>query len=140
MASNIERTRQRVQSMLKEIASFDVDSDGDFTFRHESTQVFVKVSSFLEDHTAVEIWAITNVEVPPSPELFRYIALNNHWMFGALRASEEESGVSVLFAHSLLGDFLDQAEFERAIVAVAVTADEVDDKIKYLFGGRVFHD
>ncbi|MGE3795523.1 MAG: hypothetical protein AB7I38_16580 [Dehalococcoidia bacterium] len=139
MAANVERTTQQVRAMLEELTPFDVDADGDFTFRHESTQIFVRVGALGEDHTVVTVWAITNAGVPPSTELYRWLALNNDWTFGSFQAEESSDGVSIIFRHALLGDFLDQAEFEVAILAIAGTADDLDDKIKYQFGGRTFH-
>lgn len=137
----IEATRQRVQRMLADLfGTIEIDREGDFTFRHGSARVFISVSDGFGEHTLVSVRAITNLRVPPSPELFRYISTDNHYIFGALRAHEGDEGVLITFRQTLLGDTLDPEELQAAVIAVASTADDVDDEIQSRFGGDRFHE
>lgn len=139
--ADIEVTRQRVQRMLADLfGSIEVDRDGDFTFRHGSTRVFISITDEFRGHTLVNVRAITNLRVPPSPELFRYIATENNYIFGALRGHEGDEGVLVTFRQTLLGDTLDPEELRTAVIAVAGTADDVDDEVQSRFGGDRFHE
>jgi hypothetical protein len=81
--------------------------------------------------------------LPPAPELFEYVATNaNSYQLGHLYAARVDNGtVTVGFAHSLLGDFLDDEEVFSAVVAVLGTGNQLDDEIKAQFGGeRYFED
>ena len=55
---------------------------------------------------------------------------------------DNEDGTScfVAFDHTLLADYLDPEELVQAVVAVAVTADDVDDTVHDKFGGKRYTD
>jgi hypothetical protein len=140
--STVEATRAAVQRMLTDLLGrVEVDADGDFSFRVESARVFIGVVPFPEkDTTIVNVFSHTNIDVPPTPELFRHIAVeSDEWLFGHLGATEEDGAVTVTFSHRLLGGFLDPEELEIAVLAVATTANRIDDEIQRRFGGRLFH-
>ena len=133
--------KDKVQRYLTDLlGSVQVDRDGDFSLRQGSARVFVRVAPLGEDRTFVAVWAETNLEVPPSPELYKFIATGNRYSFGCLRCREADGKVSVIFGHSLLGVFLDPDELKMTVVVVAQTADEIDDEIMTKFGGRKFHE
>jgi hypothetical protein len=138
---NIVEMRDRVRYILTDLLGpVEVDRDGEFSFRHDSARIFVGVRPF-DEGTVVEVRAYTNIGVPPSPELYEYLALNaNAYVFGHLGAFEDEGGMVVIFSHRLLGDYLDPEELKVAVAAVASTADEIDDEIRDRFGGRLFHE
>lgn len=142
MASNqLAVVKDKVQRYLTDLLqNVQIDRDGDFNFRHGSARVFVRVAPMGEDRTLVAVWAETNLEVPPSPELYQYIAAGNRYSFGCLRCREADGKVSIILGHSLLGDFLDPDELKMTVVLVAQSADEVDDEIMTKFGGRKFHE
>jgi hypothetical protein len=138
---DVAATRDRVQRMLADLfGRIEVDRDGDFTFRHGSTRVFISVGEAFGEHTVVNVRAITNLRVPASPELFHYVATDNHYTLGALRAHEGDEGVLISFRQTILGDTLDPDELQTAVLAVAFTADDVDDQIQQRFGGARFHE
>lgn len=121
--------------------SIEVTRDGDFTFPFESTRVYIRPFRIDPRSTVVNVYAITNVDVPPSEELFRFVALNaDAALFGHLGALERDNVVDIVFSHRLLADYLDKQELKRAVVAVATSADEVDDIIKDNFGGQRYKD
>ena len=139
--ADVGATRERVQRMLTQmVGPVQVDSEGDFSLRQGSARVFVRVTPAFEDHTVVRVFAYTNQQVPASPELFHFVATTHSFVFGNLLAVEFEDGVTVIFAQTILGDTLDPDELFTAVVAVAMTADEIDDVIQERFGGNRFHE
>jgi hypothetical protein len=140
MPRDISAVIEQVRGYLVELfGSAEVDGDGDFMFRHGSTQVWVGVKPFHTDHTVVRIYALTNANVPPTPELFRFVATRGTYVFGHLRCTEAAGRVTVYFSHSLLGETLDPESFKVAVYMVAGIADELDDEIRRRFGGETFH-
>jgi hypothetical protein len=137
MAANVPAVRDRVQRILTRLlGSVQVGADGEFSFDYESTRVFIRVEPWQDQATIVSVYAITNIDVPSSLELFRFVAGENTWFFGHLAAQEVQDGkVTVVFRHTLLGDYLDPEELRTAVAAVASTADQVDDVIQQQFGG-----
>jgi len=139
--SQIAVVKEKVQRYLIDLLdTVQIDRDGDFSLRHGSARVFVRVSPLGDDGTFVAVWAITNSDVPASPELFRYLATENHYRFGHMSCFEKDGKAQVHFSHNLLGDFLDPDELKMAVFIVARTADELDDELKSKFGGRRFHE
>ncbi|HUA87897.1 MAG TPA: YbjN domain-containing protein [Steroidobacteraceae bacterium] len=140
MSDAVDLTKQKVQRYLTDLlGSVSLDRDGDFFVRNGSAQVFLRVMPFGEQNSLVRIWAPTNQDVPESPDLYRYIATNARFYFGALTAQPTgKSTANVAFSYTLLGEFLDPDELRSALSAVAVSADAIDDEIKTQFGGRRF--
>lgn len=137
----IAAVKEKVQRYLLEVLNrVEVDRDGDFTFRQGSTRIFVSVDAFGESSTSIRIVAPVIRDAPATPELFKYLATGNNYRFGHLAASEKDDKVSILFAHTLLGDFLDPDELKLAVFLLARTADEIDDEIKSKFGGQAYHE
>ena len=132
--------KDKVQRYLLEVLNtVSVDRDGDFTFREGSARVFVSVDGVGDNSASVRIVAPIVNDAPSSPELFKYIAIDGSYRFGHLTCQEKDGKVSILFVHSLLGDFLDPDELKLAVFLMARTADELDDEIVKKFGGRKFH-
>ena len=122
-----------------------VDSDGDFSFRIGSTQMWIAVSQEEKregraPYVAVRVFANTNNRVPPSPELFEYVAFHGRFAFGALRCYKKDDGLRVFLEHTLVGDYLDPSELYICFSEMAYTADAVDDQIKAKFGGALYHE
>ena len=133
-------TRQQVNEYLAE-AFDDVEvTDGEWGIRYGSAKVTISVAVFDEDSSVVHVEAHAVTGATPSEELFRFLATDsaNH-AFGHLAAIETGDTVTITFGHSLLGEFLDSAELRTAVIAVAFTADRLDDELACRFGGSV-HD
>jgi hypothetical protein len=132
--------RDKVQTYLRELVGrFEVDEDGDYSFRDGSARLFVSVSE-LGERAVVDIWSILALDVPESPELYEFVATTSY-RFGSLLARKQDDGkLRVLLTHSLLGDFLDPDELKMAAVMIGTTADDVDDEVRSRFGGVRFHE
>jgi len=141
MAADVLAVKEKVRRYLTELFNkVEVDNDGDFTFRHNNTRVWASVKPFRDDSTVVKVFAMTNLEVPASPELFKFVATEGTYVFGHLSCRETDKGIAVSFGHSLLGEYLDPEELKVALFMVAGIADTLDDQIKARFGGRFFHE
>ena len=143
MNPNLLVVQSKVQKILSnEFNHVEIDKDGDFTFRHESARVFVRVWTPADDGPVyITVTCPLLFNVKPTPELFKYIALHaDDYVFGHLSASETEDGIMVTLAHSLLGDYLDQDELVRGCAGVLFSGNEIDDDLKARFGGTLFHE
>ena len=138
MAANIPEINDKVRRYLTDwLGDVQVDSEGNFNLRHGSTHVFIRVDKYNDNNTTVRVFAITNREVPPSPELYKYVSMASHdCVFGKLTIQELEEGLLVVCSQTLLGESLDPMNLEAAVAIVAGLADDIDDKIQAKFGGK----
>lgn len=141
MSQAIALVKEKVQRYLTDmLGSVTIDRDGDFAIRYGSSQIYVRVAAFGEG-SVVSVFAPTNYEVPPSAELYRYVAeINRNYVFGKFSTRETDGKVAVSLTHALLGEYLDPDELKSAVGLLASLADQVDDDIKSKFGGRRFHE
>lgn len=140
----VRRTRTRVEKLLTDAAGGTPppqDSRGLFTFPHESTRVFVGVAPLADDFSIVDIHAVTNFEVPVSEELFKFLLkASSGTAFGHIEIAEKDGKALVVFAHRVMGDFLQEDELRSALSCVALTGNKLDDEIQQRFGGKRFQD
>jgi hypothetical protein len=134
----VAEIQKRVLEILAQMAEhIEASPDGLFSFPFDTTRVFARVLD-ADGAPIVAVWAVTNVDVPASPELYEFVAKNaDNWLFGHLGAKEESGKVLVALSHRFAGDFLDAEEFRGAVGAIAVTARQIDGDIKEKFGGRL---
>lgn len=142
MSTQILVVKEKVQRFLTELfGGIEIDKDGDFTFRHGSTRVWITLQPFRDTQVVVKVSAIPLLEVTPTPELHEFVATKGTYAFGHLSVSAPKDGkVALYFSHSLLGDYLDPEEFKVAVFMVASIAEHLDDELKKHFGGRFFHE
>ncbi|MEZ5141203.1 MAG: hypothetical protein R2726_01610 [Acidimicrobiales bacterium] len=139
--AEVERVRTKVRDYLTGVFdAVDVDEAGECALSYGSARVSVSVRIFDEDSTAVHVEAPLVTGATASPELFHYVATSaDTYDFGHLGVREEGDGkATITFSHSLLGDFLDDAELRTAVVAVSFYGDQLDDELAARFGGRVY--
>lgn len=134
--------KEKVGRWLADGGTVQVTNAGGFTIRHGSARLFIEVRPWGEDSSLVKIIAPLVFHVAPSPELFEHIARHSHdYLFGHLGVTEDDDGsMTILFGHTLLGDFLDPDELMHAIYGIAGTGDELDTELAERFGGDTFHD
>ena len=136
-----ETLRDRVQRLLLTIAErVEIDRNDDLSIPYGTTRVFVRVIE-RESGDVVNVWAVTNLSVPPTPEFFQYIATKSDaWWFGHLSANVHQDGTAwVTFSHRLFADFLVDAELVTTVRLIGGTGDGIDEEIQQRFGGSVFH-
>lgn len=136
----VDEVRAKVQRLITEIlGSVEIDADGDFVIRYESTRGYVMVTDWGDGDTLVKLEALLALEVPESPELFEWLAKSaGSFYFGKPEylASEDGDKNVLLFSHVLYGNTLDREELEHAIFGVMKTANDLDDEVVQQFGGR----
>jgi hypothetical protein len=141
--STVPQAKQRVRETLE--GSFDeveFDADGNASFRYGSARVFVHVREFDDDSAVVVLESPIVTGAQLSAELYEYVATEAApHEFGHLKVVPNDDGstATINFTHSLLGDYLDDMELRVAAVAVAFTADDLDDKLCTQFGGEKYH-
>jgi hypothetical protein len=143
MPGDVAAARAKVQQYLTQ--NFDdvnVDASGNYSLRNGSTRVFVRVQTREErDWTAVTLEIPLLLHVEESAEVFEHIALHSDdYIFGHLSATRTDEGLVILFSHSLLGDYLDEAELCRAVGGMLSVADDLDDDLQAHFRGDRFHE
>ena len=107
-----------------------------FSVPFDSTAVMINVVE-QETRTLVMMYVPVLREVPPSAELFKYIAIEGQqYYFGSLRYVPDVEQGLVSFEQTLLGDYLDADELWTALVALANTGNQLDEELQKRFGGK----
>lgn len=135
---NVVALREKIESKLASMFErYFVDQHGNYVLGLESARVFI-VPTWLESgSTVARVFAITNLDVPVTAELTRYLlAKNLDFVLGSF-ALDADKG-AVWFNRNVLGDHASPEEIEATLAAVAQTANEFDDEIKGRFGGRLY--
>lgn len=143
MAGDVAATISKVKQYLTE--NFDdvsIAPNGCYSLRRGSARIFVTVRTHDDtDWTWVTLEAPLLSNVKETPEVFEHVALHSDdFIFGHLSAARTNSGLDIMFTHTLLGDFLDEDELVKAVGGMLVIADNMDDELAEIFGGDRFHD
>jgi hypothetical protein len=145
--ATVEQTMMKVQRIMTGPMGLNVMVHGDqfrITFRNASTYLMVRVVDWGLDETdeprsLVLVTSPILHDVPATPELYEWVARHggSRW-FGHVEVhnSDESDNVDLLFSHTLLGDYIDQAELETALWAILGAADAWDDELQQKFGGK----
>lgn len=151
--SNLLVVKDKVTRFAKEVFNVVmIDDDGDLVIPYESTKIFIRVferevSKEMEEfwsenqlsRTAVYVWAPTIYDVKPSNDLYKWVATEGaDFFYGHCKVSAfgDKGNVQVIFEITLPGDTIDPGELKQALVAVAMTADDLDDELQKKFGGK----
>nr|NLI49218.1 hypothetical protein [Propionibacterium sp.] len=130
----------KVQDMLLAIAQgVTLVQKGVFSVRNGSARAFVEVRT-RDTFSWVRIAIPLLRGVPASPELADFVAHDDSYIFGHLYLDKWDDGTAVFFVHSLLADYLDEAELGHALGGMMGVADDLDDELKARFGGERFHE
>jgi hypothetical protein len=155
--SNLLVVKDKVSRFARELFNIvQLDDDGDLVIPYESTKVWIQ---FVErevapereawwnenqlSRTVVQIWAPIIIDVKPSNELYKWVATEGATYFyghGKVVNFGDTGNVQVLFEVCLPGDTIDPGELKQALIAVATTADDLDDELKAKFGGKRYED
>jgi hypothetical protein len=142
MPGDVAAARAKVQQYLTQnFSNVNVDADGNYSLRNGSSRIFVRIQT--QDHLD---WTAVTMEIPllnkvkETTAVFEHIALHaDDYIFGHLSATRGDDGLILWFSHSLLGDYLDEAELCRAVGGMLSIADDLDDGLQAEFGGDRFH-
>ena len=135
----VNQVKQRVQTFLPRQWNTELKQDGGWMCRFDSTVVHINVRTIEgSDATYVVVWAPILWNVPYTTEVADFVARESRYFFGHvfIDDDDEPGTVKIIFEHSLLGDYLDEAEIHYAVGAVGNTANRLDDELKARFGGK----
>ena len=136
--AKVVELRGLIEGKLADILeAYGVDAKGSYIFGLDTARIFVVPAWLKDERTVVRVFAITNLDVPVTPQLTAYLLEKNlDFVLGAF-ALDATAG-AVWFNHNLLGEYIAADELEATLVAVAQTANALDNEIKELFGGRLY--
>jgi hypothetical protein len=110
------------------------DEKGTYGMQWGSTKLVITPEKMQTGGTVVHVIAIVTRDSRITPELTKFLLETNaNLRFGAFCLTNDGG---VIFKQGLLGEKLDREELQMAILAAAVTADEYDDKIIQMAGGK----
>ncbi|HEX2849896.1 MAG TPA: YbjN domain-containing protein [Acidimicrobiales bacterium] len=130
--------RTRIEPVLAGLlgAPAPTDDDGDYVVDLGASRVFVAPRAMPGAPPIVRVFAITNAGVTITPELGLFLTrLNFSLTFG--RFSLDADHQAIWFDETLLGEHLTDDELRFMVEMVAATADDWDDRIAQMFGGRI---
>jgi hypothetical protein len=133
--------RERIERVLTEMSGRrpEEDVDGDFLLPVEDVHVMIAPRVAPGGAVVVRVFAIANVGVNVTPELGLLLArLNFGFMFGRFALDAEHRSIWV--DETLLGEQFSDEELRFTVGIVASLADEWDDRLKQMFGGRTYQE
>jgi hypothetical protein len=137
MGANVAAVSQKVQRILTDmLGSVRVGKDGSFYMTNESAAIFVEVKEW-GDGVVVKILSPMLRQVRATAEVYEWVATEGQslWFAHARVVDRGEGLCDILMEQDLLGDTLDPEELTTAVSAVAITANDLDDKLQSRFGG-----
>ena len=149
--------KDKVQRFAKQLFNtVQLNDDGSLSVPYESTHVFIEVFDMTSDDadfnafrrendlsfTTVSVWAMVLMDVKPSNELYKWVAIDGQdYMLGGFKLVVLDNGlVNVVYRAAVSGDNLDAGELKGALLAVATSADDMDETLKSRFGGKTVND
>jgi hypothetical protein len=110
------------------------DEKGTYGLQWGSTKLIIIPEKMQTGGTVVHVMASVTRDSRITPELTKFLLETNaNLRFGAFCLTNDGG---VIFKQGLLGEKLDREELQMAIMASAVTADQYDDKIIQMAGGK----
>ena len=99
-----------------------------------SAWVEIRILPWNEEDSVVNVRSTVVTGIQQTPELQNFLLRENAELrFGAF--SVDEAG-NILFEHTIVGSTCDPKELETSAIAVLEAADEYDDRIVGLWGGK----
>ena len=150
--ATVDQTMMKVQRILTGPMKLRIDLDGErigVRFTDTSTQVNVRVIDWGkgkdgEPRTLVRVTSPVLREVKATPELYRDIlSLERRMWFGHIEVDDDANHPGMVYltmCHTLLGDYLDEAELGTALFGVLNAADGMDEDMQKKFGGKRWAD
>jgi hypothetical protein len=139
--ASVGDVKEKVQRILSNaLGSVRIDKDGDFVITYNSSITYVEVEKFGKESVRVTFRTplVRNVEI--TPEVYKWVATEGQtYWFGSCRVFLPEGKTTgmVVMEHTILADDLDESELVNAMAMMSIAGDEVDNKIRDLFGGEL---
>lgn len=149
--------KDKVQRFAKQLFNIvELNDDGSLSIPYESTHVFIEVfdtssndpefNTFKKENdlsfSIVNVWAMVLMDVKPTNDLYKWVATEGQeFDYGSFKVLVRDDGLAnVIYRSTIGGDSLDAGELKQALLAVASTADNNDENLKSLFGGKTVSD
>jgi hypothetical protein len=148
--------KDKVGRYIKEVFNVSLGDDGEFLIQYESVLVVAEVLEITDQESvswrkemglpvfAVSIFSPVLFDVRPSNELFTWIAIDGQdFDYGTFKYAfndESKKVGTLVFNYTIAADTVDAEEVKNAVVSVAFAADNNDEKLKKMFGGRRLED
>jgi len=136
--------KQNIKDILHKRFGMSEDSIQETTngycFRVVSSQMGIFAHEHAPNQVAVMLQGIVGEDVPVSPALYEYIAVNGgSWLYGHLNAMPREKGegtCTVLLRHQFALHYMPDDLLVEAVRKFAGTLEELDDQVVAKFGGH----
>jgi hypothetical protein len=131
-----EKMRDGLVTLFGEVNLTTMDEA--LVLQEGSTFVYVRATAIGEKQASVEIFSYVVVDIEVTEALMRYLLeYNLKLVLGGFGLSIDETGKGVVvLTHTILGDTMDKEELYTSVSAIARVADDLDDKIVEMFGGK----
>ena len=109
-----------------------------WSFARGTARVFVSVRR-VHVRNFVQVRCPVVADAPESRELFEHVSTHaDDFLFGHLSCDRDGGLVNVFLTHVLSTTDLQETELVECVDAVIRQADEIDEQLVELFGGRTF--
>lgn len=136
-SKTLDELRGKVETYLRQRkVNYTVTPKGEYEVQFGTTAVTVKLEKWIEGTTMVRLTAPVALNITEiTPKLTRFLAEENHkTLFG--KFSLDTKNKAILYEHTLLGDFLDPDELFVAMGTIVGVADDYDELVSEMAGGK----
>jgi hypothetical protein len=145
-SAELKTLREKVERYLREMDVTYQVAKGYYRVNEGSSAVNICPVQSGEQETILRLYGVVlrNVKKQGNEAMFEeFSELNSEYFFAKIywEPNQDDKNLGGIWCEvSLLGEYLDYAEFKRAIAHVAIISDELDDKLKAKYGGELFID
>jgi hypothetical protein len=131
-----EKMRDSLVTLFGEVNLTTMDEA--LVLQEGSTFVYARATAVGEKQASVEVFSYVVVDIEVTEALMRYLLeYNLKLVLGGFGLAIDENGKGVVvLTHTILGDTMDKEELYASVSAIARVADDLDDKIVEMFGGK----
>jgi hypothetical protein len=132
----------KVANLLREAlpdVSFVDEGPGNWGARNESVLIRVVVNTEdFPDKPFVDVIAFVLLNVKDDIKIYKYLMTEKSYIFNKweIEPGEENGTINLFLTARVLIDDLDASELGFAIMSTAVIADDIDEEIQKMFGGK----
>ena len=132
----------KVENLLREAlpdVSFVDEGPGNWGARNESVLIRVVVNTEdFPEKPYVDVIAFVLLGVKDDLKIYKYLLTEKSYIFNKweIEPGEENGTINLFLTARVLIDDLDASELGFAIMSTAVIADDIDEEMQKLFGGK----
>ena len=134
----VVRARMQAQQMIQQwLGSVEIDNEGDFLIRNDSTITIAQIFDWEDGDTVFNVFSPVLIEVPITPELLEYAA-TEFFVLGHMRVVPDESGRTgaLQMEYRILANDLDLSELQAAVRTVSGVIEANFEELRQRFGGK----